>query len=206
METLHPEPEKVGGENKNAKNHSCVSVPQNQKKKLIVIVNEGLLTRKYWKNILESKILGQVFRILRKVYIFRMYILKVFRQHCLSIPSCKIRESLFPHLCHSCQDEKEPPRKFENLWNFLVTSVTFVTKFTTPSKNIFEQSLLHLWHLWQKRSRNSISHLFVPRAPPALCFAAFSGRAGSRTQWFRAEPEAFEKKRCVAVTIGRKLY
>ena len=47
METLHPEPEKVGGENKNAKNHSCVSVPQNQKKKLIVIVNEGLLTRKY---------------------------------------------------------------------------------------------------------------------------------------------------------------
>ena len=81
---------------KKQKNHFCVSVPQNQKKKLVVIVNEGLLTRKYWKNILESKILGQVFRILRKVYIFRMYILKVFRQHCLSIPSWKIREALSP--------------------------------------------------------------------------------------------------------------
>ena len=69
METLHPEPEKVGGENKNAKNHSCVSVPQNQKKKLIVIVNEGLLTRKYWKNILEPKIIGQVFVFYEK-YIF----------------------------------------------------------------------------------------------------------------------------------------
>ena len=97
--------EKIKTQNKSF----CVSVPQNQKKKLIVIVNEGLLTRKYWKNILESKILGQVFRILRKVYIFRMYILKVFRQHCLSIPSCKIRESLSPHLCHSCQDEKRTP-------------------------------------------------------------------------------------------------
>ena len=32
---------------KTQKKHFCVSVPQNQKKKLVVIVNEGLLTRKY---------------------------------------------------------------------------------------------------------------------------------------------------------------
>ena len=150
--------------------------------------------RGYWrenieKNILESKILGQVFRILRKVYIFRMYILKVFRQHCLSIPSCKIRESLSPHLCHSCQDEKRTPSQTWKSLKFSCYICDICDKIYPPSKNIFEQSLLHLWHLWQKRSRNSISHLFVPRAPPALCFAAFLGRAGSRTQWFR-EPEA----------------
>ena len=164
--------------------------PPKSKKEIECYSKWGAIDEKILKKYLRIQNIWSSIRILRKVYIFRMYILKVFRQHCLSIPSWKIREALSPASVPLVPGwEKNHPRKLENIWNFLVTSVTFVTKFTTPSKNIFEQSLLHLWHLWQKRSRNSISHLFVPRAPPALCFAAFLGRAGSRTQWFR-EPEA----------------
>jgi len=90
--------------------------PPKSKKEIDCYSKWGAIDEKILKKYFRTQNTWSSIRILRKVYIFRMYILKVFRQHCLSIPSWK-SENLSSRICATrARMREEPPSQ---TWKYL---------------------------------------------------------------------------------------